>query len=334
MSSIAVISYRVQNIEPRPIDIHGGSVKSLVFLVDGKHIVGGCMDGSIRLWRMDDGLELASPMASGGMVRSIAISPDGKWIVSGGDDCKVTIWGAISHKKTGESAEQYPTGVTTLDIAPDSSCVAAGSEDGVVLVWCLEGGQRIAGPLRHQDSQISSIKFCPTADRFASACTGWDSDSIRIWHSHTGDQIACLSTDNKPAYSLAWAQDGRRLFAGGPRGSIKCFDIASRSIVLVFGDQICDSITSLCISNNGRFLVAGSMSGCSLSFWDVNALERIGFSLYPRGEVVTVANSPDDHHIVVGTSNKRISIWSLSDIVPVTYFFHVSISLCSALSGD
>ena len=273
-------------------------------------------------------------MKSDGTVNSVAASQDGKWIVSGGVDRRVTIWDATSHQKVGESAEQYERSVTALDISPDSLYVAAGSEDGLVIILRLGSRERIAGPLRRQESQVSSVKFSPTGDRLASACTGWDCDSIRIWHSRTGDQLSCLSADTKPTYSLAWTHDGQQLFAGGPRGSIRCFDVATRSILSRLGDQISDAVTSLSISNNDRFLVAGSASGCSLSLWDVNTFQPIRPTLFQPSEVLTIAISPDDQHLASGTMDKKISIRSLSDIVPSTYFFHVCMLVSSGTLMD
>lgn len=323
-----MISHMMQNIEPRHIDVNESPVMSLVYHVDGKHIVGGCKDGSIRRWRLDDWCEIGPMMKSDGTVNSVAASLDGRWIASGGVDCKVTIWNATSHQKASESAERHQTGVTALDISSDSLYVATGSEAGLVFVWRMESGGRVAGPLKHQESQVSSVRFSPIGDRLASACTGWDCNSIRIWHGRTGEQLACLSADTKPTYSLAWTRDGRRLFAGGPRGSIRCFDIASQSVLSGFWDQISDSVTSLEISNNGRFLVAGSASGCSLSLWDVNTFQRIRSTFFQPSEVLTVAISPDDQHLVTGSSDKKIYIRCLSDIVPMTYFYHVRMVLC------
>ncbi|KAG6375324.1 WD40-repeat-containing domain protein [Boletus reticuloceps] len=315
----------MQNPEPRCIDIrvHGDPITSLVFCVDGKHIVGGCMDGSIRRWRVSDWGETEPAMKSDGMVvKSVVASSDGRWIAGGGVDRGVMVWSATSYEKVGGPFERCETGVTALDISPDSSHIAAGLEDGSVVVWRLESRERIAGPLRHDESLVSSVKFSPTGDGLASACSGRGSDPIRIWDSRTGELLACLSTDTKPTYSLDWTLDGRRLFAGGPRGSIRCFDIASRTVLSAFGDQYCDSVTSLCISNNDRFLVAGSESGCSLSLWDVNTFEPILPTLSLQSEVSAMAVSPDDQHLAVGTIDKKITIWSLSDLVPMTYFFH------------
>lgn len=270
-------------------------------------------------------------MKSDGAVNSVAASPDGRWIVSGGADRKVTIWNTITHQKVDQSTELYGGGITALDVSPDSSCFAAGSEDGTVVVSLVESRAQVTGPLRHEESRVSSVKFSPTGDRLASACNGWDCDSIRIWHSRTGDQLACISADNKPTYSLAWSYDGQQLFAGGPRGSIKSFNAVTQSITSRFGGQLSDSVTSLALSNNHRFLVAGSASGCSLNLWDVNTCQLIRPTLYQPSEVLTVAISPDDHHLVTGGMDKKIIVHQLSNIIPTAYFFHVSLLLYCAI---
>ena len=326
-------THMMQNPESRRIDIPGGPVTSLFFFADGKHIMCGCKDGSIRQWRVSDWLEIKPVIKPDAIMNSIAVSPDGKWIASGGVDCKVTIWNATNHQKASESAKQYQTKVTALDVSPDSSFIAAGSEDGLMIVWRLESGEFSACPLklRHPGgSRITSIKFSPSGDHFASACSSWAGDAIRVWDSCTGHPLACLPSGIKPTYSLIWSHDGQRLFAGGQRGSIRSFDIVGQSSPSAFHEgHGADSVTYLSISNNDRFLVAGSASGCSLSVWDVNTCQRIRpIRVQPTwNEVTAVAISPDDQHLFVGTIDKKISILSLSDIVPATYFFHVCILL-------
>ncbi|KAF8432209.1 hypothetical protein L210DRAFT_3558662 [Boletus edulis BED1] len=69
--------------EPRCIDIRvdGDQIASLVFCVDGKHIAGGCIDGSIRRWRVSDWGETEPTMKSDGtVVKSLVASSDGKWM--------------------------------------------------------------------------------------------------------------------------------------------------------------------------------------------------------------------------------------------------------------
>ena len=124
--------------------------------------------------------------------------------------------------------------ITALDVSPDSLDVASGSDDGTVMVWRIDSQPALRlelSPLGHQpedSSPVSSVKFSPTGGRIASGYIRSGYYTIRIWHSWTGDQLASFRTDGQPTRSLAWSSDGRRLFAGGSLGSIRCFDVVAQ----------------------------------------------------------------------------------------------------------
>ncbi|KAF8415910.1 WD40-repeat-containing domain protein, partial [Boletus edulis BED1] len=169
-------------------------------------------------------------MEHGLVVNALVASRDGKWIVSGDDDGVVVIWNAAAHpiQELGEfkATEEGRHKITALDVSSDSSRVAVGSANGTMAIWSIETRVRIVGPLRHRSlSQVSSLKFSPAGGRIASGylAVGGDDCSIRLWHSQTGAQLESIRNPHS-TYSLAWSVDGHRLFAGGPNGSIRCFD--------------------------------------------------------------------------------------------------------------
>src|SRR5436853_198692 len=74
-------------------------LSALPFSPDGKHIVSGSDDKTIKLWDDETGEILQSPLVGHeGSVLSVAFSPDGKQIVSGSNDKTIRLWAA----KTGE----------------------------------------------------------------------------------------------------------------------------------------------------------------------------------------------------------------------------------------
>jgi WD40 repeat protein len=71
-----------------PILGHLSIVESVAFSPDGKRIVSGSVDPTIRIWDMDTGMAIGAPQAvqeHTGPVYSVAISPDGTRFVSGSD---------------------------------------------------------------------------------------------------------------------------------------------------------------------------------------------------------------------------------------------------------
>jgi WD40 repeat protein len=74
---------------------HQESVGSVAFSPDGKHIVSGSEDETIRIWDADTGQSLMGPLEGHqDSVWSVAFSPDGKRIVSGSEDKTIRIWDA------------------------------------------------------------------------------------------------------------------------------------------------------------------------------------------------------------------------------------------------
>jgi serine/threonine protein kinase len=71
---------------------HHGEVLSLAFSPDGGLLVSGGSDGTVRLWRAEDGVELRCLKGHEGPVRAVAFSRDGRWLFSGGSDGTLRRW--------------------------------------------------------------------------------------------------------------------------------------------------------------------------------------------------------------------------------------------------
>lgn len=111
---------------------NGLPINSLAFSPDGKILVSGGDDFSIKLWDVDSGKELKSGKHSA-RVRTVAFSPDGKLIASGDDSGIIKIWDV----KTMENVmlPRHDNAVTSLAFSPDGKTLASGSKDRTVRFW-------------------------------------------------------------------------------------------------------------------------------------------------------------------------------------------------------
>ena len=76
---------------------HNGEVESVSFSGDGKLIVSGSDDKTVRVWNAVSGKCVLGPLQGHtGVVRSVSFSGDGKLIVSGSGDGTVRVWNAVS----------------------------------------------------------------------------------------------------------------------------------------------------------------------------------------------------------------------------------------------
>ena len=113
---------------------HTNWVRSVAFSPDGKQIVSGSSDKSVRFWEASTGNELKVLKGHTDFVRSVAFSPDGKQIVSGSDDESVRVWDASTGDKLKVlKGHTYP--VRSVAFSPDGKRIVSGSNDESVRVW-------------------------------------------------------------------------------------------------------------------------------------------------------------------------------------------------------
>src|SRR5258706_13914035 len=71
------------------------SVWSVAYSPDGRHIISGSYDGTIRVWDAETIAAVGNPLKGHvSLVRSVGYSPDGRHIISASDDGTIRIWGA------------------------------------------------------------------------------------------------------------------------------------------------------------------------------------------------------------------------------------------------
>jgi hypothetical protein len=86
----------------RQIGTHAAPVHALAFSPEGRLLVTGCRDGTVKVWDADTGKEQRNLEGlAPGLVRGVAWSPDGRWIAACAveADERVLVWEAATGKK-------------------------------------------------------------------------------------------------------------------------------------------------------------------------------------------------------------------------------------------
>ncbi|MEA3323545.1 MAG: DUF4365 domain-containing protein [Euryarchaeota archaeon] len=115
---------------------HTEDVLSVTITPDGKTIVSGSGDKTLKVWDLATGQCLATFEGHTSGVRGVAVTPDGKTIVSGSGDKTLKVWDLATGQCLA-TFEGHTSGVVAVAITPDGKTVISGSGDNTLRVWNL-----------------------------------------------------------------------------------------------------------------------------------------------------------------------------------------------------
>jgi hypothetical protein len=114
---------------------HNDWVKAVLYSPDGRNIISGSRDGSVRFWDAKSGKEKYLIKESWwGEINDLAISGDGAYLAGATEHAGIVIWHVDSGKTlavlTGHSGR-----VTGVAFSADGKTIISGGADGTVRIW-------------------------------------------------------------------------------------------------------------------------------------------------------------------------------------------------------
>ena len=164
---------------------HGGLLTvTTVFSPDGKKILSGYIDGTIRLWDIESGLEMKK-FSHGGTINSITFSIDGKYILSGSSNKIIKIWDV----ETGMNIKTFrghTDSVRSVAFSQDEKYIISGSDDNTIKLWDIDTEMELKQFYGHTSGVVSV--FFSHNDKYVLSSS--NDGTVRIWNIATGKEIA------------------------------------------------------------------------------------------------------------------------------------------------
>lgn len=134
---------------------------------DERMVASGYSDGTICLWNLADGRELARFKGHSRWVTAIQFSADSKTLFTGSEDGLVKIWDTTTHRALGV-LKGHLLGVHSLALSPDGQRLASGSDaEEAVKIWDLNTRQELLN-LNGQGSAFHDTEFSPDGSSLVS----------------------------------------------------------------------------------------------------------------------------------------------------------------------
>ncbi|KIM86959.1 hypothetical protein PILCRDRAFT_293290 [Piloderma croceum F 1598] len=303
---------------------HTSSVNSVAFSPNGKHIVSGSSDQTVRIWDAETGDVVARPYQGHTQsVSSVAFSPDGKRIVSGSWDNTIRVWSTETGNVIAAPFIGHVEYVSHVVFSPDGEHVASCSDDQTIRVWNAETGDFI---IKMHVKLVTSVVFSPDGKHMAS---GSANGTIHIWNAVTGEAtMGPLAVHTDAVTSIAFSPVGTHIASGSKDKAIYVLDLGNgrRDAAGLAGAIVSDDasyiisgpfkghtdwVTSVRFSPDGRWIASGSVDR-TIRIWDIDTGNVVAGPFAEHTDAVTsVAFSPDGKHIASGAKDKTICVWDV-----------------------
>ena len=173
-------------------------MRSVTYSPDGRHIVSGSDDCTVRIWDVETGTVVGDPLEGHtGGVNSVAFSPDGGRIISGSDDKSIRTWDAVAGVAIGEPLMGHTKRVWSVAYSPDGRRIISGSSDITIRIWDDMASTPARNPPVGHTSEFKPISHSPDGHQIVSAPGG----EITHLSNSTPDTSIPFSTSPNPIHS-------------------------------------------------------------------------------------------------------------------------------------
>ncbi|MFQ3661479.1 MAG: WD40 repeat domain-containing serine/threonine-protein kinase [Chloroflexaceae bacterium] len=208
----------------RQLNGHRGAVWGLDMSPDGRLLVSGGWDGTVRIWRTADGAQVAVLDEQGGNILSVAFSPDGQSIAATGGSEVIRLWQTRSGRllRTIGGSRGY---FSSVAFGPQGSMLITTGADRVACLWRPGDGallERIA-----PEGGALSLAVGPGGHHLALGC---GDGRIRIYDLTRGTVKSVLEGHRSGVIALAYSSDGTLLLSTSGDGPVLLWDMEAGTL--------------------------------------------------------------------------------------------------------
>lgn len=303
------------------IEAHNQSVTDLSLTHDKKYLVSVSWDQYLKLWSLEDGLEIDSIQASEQGLLTVCSNTSNyidHGIATGSLDQDVKIW---SLEKKGKKELQFKlehtltehTGsIHGLEIAPENNYLISGSYDQTLKKWDLLQGNFIDS-CYDDNGAINAIAL---NDKIGIVVSGGGDGSISVWEISSNKKLAILVGNLISLESITISKSGEYVAAGCANGKIMIWYLPP-SIFTLFQEvsptlQIQGhhgQIMELIFSPDDQLLYTAGVDGF-LKIWYCATGNELGhLKISDDNRIFSLALSEDGEILVAGGVDGTIKIW-------------------------
>jgi WD40 repeat protein len=325
---------------------HTGEVYSVAFSSDGRSLVSGSTDKSVKLWDMQTGGTVQTFLGHTNLVRSVSISVDNATIASGSFDDTIRLWNVqageccciiksqgrtrlikfspmnsqyflsvAGHKVSQWNISGHQEGPTfdgfRADFSPDGTQLVSRHQKFVTVQNPSSGA--VIAKFQTAEDGIKSCNFSPDG-RIVAVSAG---NTVHLWNIASTEPhlVETLIGHSKTITSFAFSSPSS-LISGSHDGSIKFWKVTTQPTDLVETDPksisfIPDIITSITLPEKDNIFITSDSDGI-VRTWDIfTGICKASFQTPVKGAKKRDVQLINGRLVLAWHANKKINVWDV-----------------------
>lgn len=284
----------------RSITGHQGTIRTLVFTPDGRRLITGGEDQTIKVWNADTGQQLLNLTGHTSAIKTLVVKSDSSTLVSGSDDQTVKIWN-LGIGQLLNTLQGHTSYLNAVVYSPDGQWLASASADQTIKLWNLQTGQLVR-TLQGHTSYVNGIVFSPDGKTLASASAD---QTLKLWDVATGQELRTFRGHTSYVNAVVFSPDGQQIISASADQTIKVWDVNTGEVLKTLKGHR-GFVEDLAISPDGQRLLSGGADQ-TLKIWDLATGQVLhtltGFDTHikqfaPSPDWTTVAVAANDQVVI------------------------------------
>jgi small GTP-binding protein len=244
---------------------HRGRVNSVAVSPDGKWVVSGSWDKTIKIWGLKSGQCRATLKREKDFFNHVAITPDGTRILSGSKDNIIYVWDARTYRHLA-TWKGHTERINAVAVLPKGKKGLSGAGDHTLKLWYINSGECLT-TLRGHNDEVMGVAVTPDGKR---AVSGSNDETIKYWDLETGGCIATMKGHSGLVNSVQVTPDGRYAVSGSNDKTVKLWDLETGTCKGTFEGHK-SNVYSVAISPDCNLVASTGFLDRTVRIWDLKS---------------------------------------------------------------